>query len=68
MAKAPVGDVILLLPGISRACCEISGSVLQKDGEHVWVLSGGAAVRALTSRGSSITDLKLDGDDAKADF
>ena len=52
MSRTPVGDVIVLLPGIM-------GSVLQKDGKDVWALSGGAAVRALTSLGSSIKDLKL---------
>jgi hypothetical protein len=60
MSKTPVGDVIVLLPGIS-------GSVLQKDGKDVWALSGGAAAKALTSLGSSIKHLKLDGDDAEAD-
>ena len=35
MSRTPVGDVIVLLPGIM-------GSVLQKDGKDVWALSGGA--------------------------
>jgi pimeloyl-ACP methyl ester carboxylesterase len=60
MSKTPVGDVIVLLPGIM-------GSALQKDRKDVWALSGGAAVRALTSLGSSIKDLKLHGDDPEAD-
>jgi pimeloyl-ACP methyl ester carboxylesterase len=60
MSKTPVRDVIVLLPGIT-------GSVLQKDGKDVWALSGGAAVKALTSLGSSIKELKLNGDDPEAD-
>ena len=56
MSRTPVSDVIVLLPGIT-------GSVLQKDGRDIWALSGGAAVRALTSLGSSIMGLKLDDDD-----
>ena len=60
MSRIPVGDVIVLLPGIT-------GSVLQKDGKDIWALSGGAAVRALTSLGSSIKNLKLDDDDPEAD-
>ena len=60
MSRTPVRDVIVLLPGIT-------GSVLQKDGRDIWALSGGAAVRALTSLGSSIMGLKLDDDDPAAD-
>jgi hypothetical protein len=60
MSRTPVSDVIVMLPGIT-------GSVLQKDGRDIWALSGGAAVRALTSLGSSIMDLKLDDDDPAAD-
>jgi hypothetical protein len=60
MPRAPVGDVIVLLPGIS-------GSVLQKDGRDIWALSGGAAVKALTSLGSSIKNLKIHDDDPTAD-
>jgi pimeloyl-ACP methyl ester carboxylesterase len=56
----PVRDVIVLLPGIT-------GSVLQKDGEDVWALSGGAAVQTLTSLGQSIKNLELDGDDPELD-
>jgi pimeloyl-ACP methyl ester carboxylesterase len=60
MSRTPVSDVIVLLPGIT-------GSVLQKDGRDIWALSGGAAVRALTSLGSSIKGLKLDDDNPAAD-
>jgi hypothetical protein len=55
-----VGDVLVLLPGIT-------GSVLQKDGQDVWALSGGAAVNALLSLGRSVKDLELQGDDPDAD-
>ncbi len=54
MAKH-VGDVVVLLPGIT-------GSVLRKDGKDVWAPSGGAVVNALLSLGHDIKDLKL-GDD-----
>ena len=60
MPGPPVSDVIVLLPGIT-------GSVLQKDGKDVWALSGGAAVKALTSLGASIKELELHGDDPDAD-
>jgi pimeloyl-ACP methyl ester carboxylesterase len=56
----PMGDVIVLLPGIT-------GSVLQKDGRDVWAISAGAAVRALTSLGRSISDLILEEDPADVD-
>ena len=35
MAKQPMGDVVVLLPGIL-------GSVLQRDGKDVWAPSAGA--------------------------
>ena len=60
MAKHPMGDVVVLLPGIL-------GSVLEKDGKEVWAMSPGAAFRALISLGGSIKNLKLDGDDPAAD-
>ena len=60
MAKYPMKDVVVLLPGIT-------GSVLQKDGKDVWALNGGAAVQALLSLGGSITGLALDGDSPDAD-
>jgi pimeloyl-ACP methyl ester carboxylesterase len=52
MPRRPIGDIIVLLPGIT-------GSVLQRDGKDVWALSGGAALRALVSLGGSIRDLAL---------
>ncbi len=60
MAKQPMGDVVVLLPGIL-------GSVLERDGKDVWAMSKGAAFRALMSLGGSIKGLQLDGDDPDAD-
>lgn len=60
MARAPIGDVVVLLPGIT-------GSVLQRDGRDVWSITPGAAVRALLSLGHSIKDLALREDPADAD-
>jgi pimeloyl-ACP methyl ester carboxylesterase len=60
MPRAPVSDVIVLLPGIT-------GSVLQKDGKEIWGPSPGAGVRAITSLGGSLKDLELHGDDPKCD-
>ena len=52
MARRPMPDVLVILPGIT-------GSVLQKDGRDVWAISGGAVVQALRSLGRSIQDLAL---------
>lgn len=60
MAKEPMKDVVVLLPGIL-------GSVLQKDGKDIWAISGGAAVQAILSLGRSVTDLELHGDDPDLD-
>ncbi|MET0145583.1 MAG: hypothetical protein ABW328_12480 [Ilumatobacteraceae bacterium] len=60
MAKEPMGDVIVLLPGIL-------GSVLERDGEEVWAPSPGAIGRALWSLGRSVTTLALDGDPWETD-
>jgi pimeloyl-ACP methyl ester carboxylesterase len=60
MTKQPMGDVVVLLPGIL-------GSVLQRDGREIWAMSPGAAFRALLSLGGSIKDLRLEGDDPEAD-
>ena len=54
--RQPMSDVIVLLPGIM-------GSALHRHGKPVWALSGGAALRALLSRGQSIRDLALEEDD-----
>jgi pimeloyl-ACP methyl ester carboxylesterase len=52
----PLHDMVVLLPGIT-------GSVLQKDGQDVWAISGQAAWRWLKSMGDSLGDLRLEGDD-----
>jgi pimeloyl-ACP methyl ester carboxylesterase len=55
-------DVIVVIPGIA-------GSVLEKDGREVWGLSTGALWRAATSRGDSLRQLILKGEDCdEADF
>jgi pimeloyl-ACP methyl ester carboxylesterase len=55
MAKQPLGDVVVLLPGIL-------GSVLERDGKDVWAPSAGAIGRALWTLGRSITSLELTAD------
>jgi hypothetical protein len=56
MAKKPLRDMIILLPGII-------GSVLQRDKKDVWAISGQAIWRWLASAGGSLQDLRLkDGD------
>ncbi len=55
MAKQPLGDVVVLLPGIL-------GSVLTRDGKDVWAPSAGALGRALWTLGRSITSLELPAD------
>jgi pimeloyl-ACP methyl ester carboxylesterase len=59
-SKLPMGDVVVLLPGIL-------GSVLERDGRDVWAMSPGAAWRALVSLGDSVTDLELHDDDPAVD-
>lgn len=59
-SKLPMGDVVVLLPGIL-------GSVLERDGRDVWAMSPGAAWRALISLGRSVNDLELHGDDPAVD-
>ena len=60
MAREPMPDVVVLLPGIL-------GSVLQRDGKDVWALSGGALFRGLVSLGKSVRSLALDDDDPVAE-
>jgi pimeloyl-ACP methyl ester carboxylesterase len=55
MPKEPMGDVVVLLPGIL-------GSVLARDGKEVWAPSPGAIGRALWTLGRSVRSLALDGD------
>jgi pimeloyl-ACP methyl ester carboxylesterase len=52
MARRPMRDVVVVLPGIT-------GSVLAKDGKDIWAITPGAAARALFSLGRSIRDLRL---------
>jgi pimeloyl-ACP methyl ester carboxylesterase len=60
MARKPLKDVIVLLPGIT-------GSALAKDGRDVWALSAGAAMRAALTLGHDIQDLALKEDPADVD-
>ena len=59
-SKQPMGDVIVLLPGIL-------GSVLQRDGRDVWAMSPGAAWRALVRSVTASTIWQLQGDDPMVD-
>jgi pimeloyl-ACP methyl ester carboxylesterase len=59
-SKLPMGDVVVLLPGIL-------GSVLERDGRDVWAVTPGATWRALTTLGRSVDDLELHGDDPSVD-
>src|SRR4029078_6361341 len=51
-SKLPMGDVVVLLPGIL-------GSVLTRDGHDVWAVSPGASWRAIRTLGHRVTDLEL---------
>jgi len=53
--RKPMGDVIVLLPGIT-------GSVLQRDGKDAWALSGGAILRGVLTGGGSLRELALEDD------
>lgn len=46
MAKKPLRDLAVLLPGIT-------GSVLQKDGSDVWAISARAVCRWLATEGAA---------------
>jgi hypothetical protein len=58
--KAPMKDVIIILPGIL-------GSVLQKDGRDLWAISGDAIWDLVFRTGESIESLKLEQDDPEAE-
>jgi pimeloyl-ACP methyl ester carboxylesterase len=58
--KAPMKDLIVILPGIL-------GSVLQKDGKDLWAISGQAIWQVLTQSGKAIHNLKLSQDDPNAE-
>ncbi|MFE0699817.1 hypothetical protein [Streptomyces sp. NPDC058872] len=60
MARIPMSDVVVLLPGIA-------GSVLTKDGKEVWAPSLTAVLGALTSLGRSLDSIELEDDDWHAD-
>ena len=60
MSRHETKDVIVLIPGIC-------GSVLTKDGKEIWGTSAASIFRALKSAGDSVQNLKLDGDDPKAE-
>jgi pimeloyl-ACP methyl ester carboxylesterase len=55
MAKEPMGDVVVLLPGIL-------GSALARDGKEIWAPSPGAIGRALWTLGGSVRALELEDD------
>ncbi|MEH2154047.1 lipase/acyltransferase domain-containing protein [Nostoc sp.] len=58
--KAPMKDMIIILPGIL-------GSVLQKDGKDLWAVSGQAIWQVLTNLSNTIHNLKLGQDDPIAE-
>ena len=60
MNKAPMKDMVVILPGIL-------GSVLQKDGKDLWAVSGQSIWQVLTKSGETIRDLKLAQDDPEAE-
>ncbi|MEU6759763.1 hypothetical protein [Streptomyces sp. NPDC046685] len=60
MARIPMADVVVLLPGIT-------GSVLTKDGKDVWAPSPSAVLGALTSLGRSLDSLQVGEDDWHVD-
>jgi pimeloyl-ACP methyl ester carboxylesterase len=56
MAKQPMSDVIVLLPGIT-------GSVLQRNGKDVWAINKGAIFNALSTLGKSLEEIEIKGED-----
>jgi pimeloyl-ACP methyl ester carboxylesterase len=60
VAKQPLGDVVVLVPGIL-------GSVLTHDGDDVWAPTSGAIGRALWTLGRSVKSLQLHGDPWEVD-
>ena len=55
MPRKQMGDVIVMLPGIT-------GSVLQKNGKDVWAPTAGGVINALLSLGKDIKRLELKDD------
>lgn len=60
MVRRPMGDVVVVIPGIL-------GSELMKNGVPVWSMTAGAAWNALKTLGGSLQDLALEGDDPDLD-
>jgi hypothetical protein len=60
MAREPMPDVIVLLPGIC-------GSVLRKDDRDLWAVSGDAALRLLGTLGRSLNELAVPADPPDVD-
>ncbi|MGW0391032.1 lipase/acyltransferase domain-containing protein [Streptomyces sp. NPDC003042] len=60
MARIPIADVVVLLPGIT-------GSVLARNGKDVWAPSSTAVLGALASLGGSLRSLELGEDDWRVD-
>lgn len=60
MNKAPMKDMVVILPGIL-------GSVLQKDGKDLWAVSGQSIWQVLTKSGETIRNLTLAQDDPEAE-
>lgn len=60
MPRKRMGDVIVMLPGIT-------GSVLQRNGQDVWAPTPGAALNALLTLGHDIQDLAVHDDPADVD-
>jgi pimeloyl-ACP methyl ester carboxylesterase len=58
--KAPMRDMVVILPGIL-------GSVLQKDGKDLWAVSGQAIGAVITRSGETLKHLKLTQDDPYAE-
>lgn len=57
MSRAPLGDLIVVLPGIT-------GSMSQKDGKDLWAFSGQAFCEFITTFGNSVQSLRLGSDDS----
>ena len=56
MSITPMRDLIVVLPGIM-------GSVLQKDGQDLWNVSGDVVWQIVKTMGNRVRNLKLAGDD-----
>src|SRR2546430_10466693 len=60
MPRKRMGDVVVMLPGIT-------GSVLAKDGRDVWAPTAGGLVGALLSLGQNVKSLALKDDPPEVD-